>query len=266
MPFADSDGARVHYETTGEGPPLALVLPQSSGPEGRGALLAGLARQHRVITFSQRGTGRSDPAPAHQPMAALAADLEAVLDRLGAQRTALVCHSTGCGVGISLAAARPGRVNALVLVSPWTHGDPYLTHMQALRKAAVRTLDPKHYARFNAALLFPPEYRRGHEAGFATLAARAEPQDADDLARRLDAIVAFDARPLWARIGCPVQVMVARDDQLMPPWFARDTAAGIPGASLLELDGGGHMLPETRAAALVEAVLAFLECAGMPPA
>ena len=142
------------------------------------------------------------------------------------------------------------RLRALVLAAPWTHGDHHLTTMQNLRIAAARALDPVSYARFNAALLFPPGYRRANEAGFDRIAelALAKPQDADEIAGRLNAIVSFDARPMLERVACPTLVATAADDQLMPSWFARDTVNAIANSELCALDGGGHMLLETRAA------------------
>ena len=44
----------------------------------------------------------------------------------------------------------------------------------------------------------------------------------------------------------------------MPPWFGAELAALIPGAVHLALEGGGHMLPETRGDSLAEAVIGFL--------
>ena len=52
--------------------------------------------------------------------------------------------------------------------------------------------------------------------------------------------------------------MTAADDQLMPPWFGAELAALIPGAAHRALDGGGHMLPETRGDELADAVVDFL--------
>lgn len=260
MPFATVHGARIHHEITGSGQPMVLVLPQSSGPDGHGALIEALARKHLVLTYDQRGTGRSDAAPPGQSIDSLAEDLGALMQTLGFEPAHLVCHSTGCGVGQALAAAHRAQVASLVLASPWTHADSHLSVMQNLRIAAARALDPESYARFNASLLFPPEFRRAHESGFARLAqdAHARPQDADDIARRLNAILAFDARPTWPSIRCPTLVMTARDDQLMPSWFAAEAAAAIAGARLLEFDGGGHMLPQTRSGEFADAVTAFL--------
>jgi pimeloyl-ACP methyl ester carboxylesterase len=109
-------------------------------------------------------------------------------------------------------------------------------------------------------LLFSPQFRRADEAGFERLAAEAaaHPQDAGEIARRLDAILAFDARPLLPAIRCATLVTVAKDDQLMPAWFAAEAAGAIAGAEYLEFDTGGHMLPETRGADFVAAVLGFL--------
>ena len=157
---------------------------------------------------------------------------------------------------MALAATHGRRVASLALVNPWTYGDAHLCTMQRLRVAAARALGPADYSRFNSALLFPPEYRRRHEVGFAELAAGARPQDADAIERRLEAILAFDARPLLTHISAPTVVVSARDDQLMPGWFATEAAAALPVAALAELDGGGHMLPETRTTELLEIVQA----------
>lgn len=249
-----------HYELKGSGTPLVLLLPHSTGPNGRQALIDGLARLHTVVTYSRRGTNHGVTAPGELTMTAQAADVVELLGVLDVGQAHLVCHSTGCGIGLSVAAHHPERVTGLVLAAPWSHADDYLTAMQTLRKAAAHALDPEQYARFNAALLFPPTYRRTHAVGFAQQAneAHGNPQDAVEFARRLDAILAFDARPLWPAIRCSTLVMVAGDDQLMPPWFAAEAASVIRGAELVEFDEGGHMLPETRTDDFVAAVLDFL--------
>ncbi len=97
--------------------------------------------------------------------------------------------------------------------------------------------------------------------GFNRLAteALARPHDATEIARRLDAILAFDARPLLSVIQSETLVMVAKDDQLMPSWFAAEVGNGIASAEVVEFDGGGHMLPETRTTEFVATVSAFLE-------
>lgn len=260
MPMARVAGGDIHYTIAGHGSPATLLLPQSSGPLGPEAFADALARRFTILRYDQRGTGRSAPVAASDDysMAARATEVAGLLDALDIAQTHLVCHSTGCGIGLAFAGAHPGRVGGLVLVSPWAHADRHLMTMQTLRIAAARTLDPYSYAWFNASLLFPPDYRRAHETGFERIAATATPQDAEVIARRLAAILAFDARPIAAALACPVLTVSAADDQLMPAWFGRELAELVSGARHIELPGGGHMLPETQGPLLAEEVADFL--------
>ena len=261
MPLAQIEGGDIYYEESGSGAVLAMLLPQSAGPIGVGPFQDRLAGRFRVVRYDQRGTGRSAPVavPQRMTMAGRAAELAQLFDALEIDRAHLFCHSTGCGVGLSLTAACPDRVAGLVLANPWSHGDAHLTAMQRLRVAAARALDPYCYAWFNASLLFPPDYRRAHAKAFEKLARNAAPQDADRIEGRLEAILAFDARPLAPGLTCPTLVVTAADDQLMPPWFGAELAALIPGAAHCALDGGGHMLPETRGEALASTVVEFFD-------
>lgn len=237
-----------------------LCLPQSSGPVGVGPFLEGLAETFSVIRYDQRGTGGSPPPrdPAAVTMQHRAEEVAVLLQALDIPKAHLFCHSTGCGIGLAFAHACPDRVGRLVLAAPWQYADAHLATMQNLRVAAARGLNPQDYARFNASLLFPPGYRREHAEGFARQAAEAAPQDADQIASRLHAILAFDTRPLTPAIQTPTLVISADDDQLMPWWFGRDIAASMPNARYEELRGGGHMLPETRTGDLLRLAGSFL--------
>jgi pimeloyl-ACP methyl ester carboxylesterase len=260
--MARVEGGDVYYTRSGSGSPVVMLLPQSSGPVGVEPFIDTLAENFMVVRYDQRGTGRSAPALTSEAMtmAGRAAEVAGLLDAIGIASAHFCCHSTGCGIGLAVASGNPERVDGLVLVSPWSHADAHLTTMQQLRIAAARGLDPYHYACFNASLLFPPAYRRTHEAGFARMAAeaRSAPHDAEQISNRLNAILSFDTRPLTPAIACPTLIVTAEDDQLMPAWFGREMAQDIPGANLVELVGGGHMIPETRGGELAAAVLEFL--------
>jgi aminoacrylate hydrolase len=260
MPLATFADTTLHYTMRGNGSSVLMLLPQSSGPEGRESILSGLASRHQLIHYAQRGTGQSSAATKPMSMQLQAADALAVLDAVGGAAAHLVCHSTGCGIGLALADAYGDRIKSLSLINPWTWGDPYLTQMQRMRVAAARALDPTQYAQFNASLLFPPDYRRRLHPQFAQLAVAAQekPQNADEIEQRLEAILAFDARPALARLSQPSLVVSSSDDQLMPAWFAHEAAEGLASAQLHVLDGGGHMLLETRACELLPLLLSHI--------
>ena len=64
MPMATVDGGDIHYIERGSGAPVVMLLPQSGGPVGVEPFLDALAQSYRVITYDQRGTGRSAPVSA----------------------------------------------------------------------------------------------------------------------------------------------------------------------------------------------------------
>jgi aminoacrylate hydrolase len=260
MPMARAKDAQIYYELAGQGTPLVLTTGQGSGPEARADLIEGLARQHRVLVYDQRGTGRSQRVPQGQSMDELADDIAALMDAAGFDSAHVMGLSTGTGKATSLAARFPTRVTRLVLAAPWTHGDPELHVLQNLRKAAARSMPADHYVHFNALLIYPPEYRRVYSERFGKLAEQAlhSPQDAEGIAARLDAILRFDARPLYPRIGCPTLVVGSRDDLVMPFWFAEAAARAIPDAQLAAVEHGGHLFSETRSEEFLSLVLPFL--------
>lgn len=255
------NGTQIYYELSGKGPPLVIIAGQGSGPAARQPLIDGLAKHHTVLSFDPRGTGRGDPAPQGDSMETLALDTLALMDAVNFDTASIMGLSTGTGQATVLAANHARRVERLVLASPWTHGDSDFHTLQSLRKAAARTLPPDHYVQFNALLLYYPLYRRLHAERFNEMARQAlgKRQDADGIAARLDAILAFDARPLYSRISCPTLVCGACDDLVMPLWFAETAARAIPQAKLFTITEGGHMFFESRTEEFLNAVLPFLD-------
>ena len=61
MPVAQIEGGDIHYEESGVGAVLAMLLPQSGGPVGVRPFHDRLAERFRVVRYDQRGTGRSAP-------------------------------------------------------------------------------------------------------------------------------------------------------------------------------------------------------------
>jgi pimeloyl-ACP methyl ester carboxylesterase len=72
---------------------------------------------HRVIAYDARGHGHSEPAEPYD-YAALADDLERVLDERGIDRAVLAGASMGAHTLLRFALERPGRAQALVVITP----------------------------------------------------------------------------------------------------------------------------------------------------
>ncbi|MEW5350925.1 alpha/beta fold hydrolase [Streptomyces sp. 16-176A] len=112
---------RVNCLGAKEAPPL-LLLP--GGRESSATWFANAARwarTHRVLAVDLIGdTGHSVPAPGRsiRSVADLGRWLDALLDGLGVERTALAGHSYGGWIALHYALLSPSRTNRLVLLDP----------------------------------------------------------------------------------------------------------------------------------------------------
>ncbi len=105
----------LHYDARGEGPGVVLVHGLYGSGNNFRRHAGWLAEQHRVLSPDLRNHGRS-PHSDEMSYAAMAADLEALLDREGLAEATLVGHSMGGKAAMALALTRAQRVSALVVV------------------------------------------------------------------------------------------------------------------------------------------------------
>jgi pimeloyl-ACP methyl ester carboxylesterase len=120
MPITAANGTELHYEVTGSGPPILLIM----GATGEGAVfdeLAGLlAAEFTVVTYDRRGNGRSAPpadwdttSPEEQ-----ADDAAALLRALDLAPAAVFGTSSGGIFALATLLRHPQVVRAAVLHEP----------------------------------------------------------------------------------------------------------------------------------------------------
>ncbi len=119
-------GIDLAVRESGKGRPFVWGhgLLGSMAQEDVAALLdwAEISRAARLVRYDARGHGGSEATldPADYRWPELAADLLALADAVGAERSVLGGLSMGCATALHAAAAAPSRVDALVLVAPPT--------------------------------------------------------------------------------------------------------------------------------------------------
>jgi pimeloyl-ACP methyl ester carboxylesterase len=119
---ADSQGVQIGYELLGEGEPLTLVQGLGYDRRGFGRLPELLAERFRVAVIDNRGVGESDEPEGPYTVPQMAADVAAVLDDAGIERTNLFGVSLGGFIAQEFALAYPRRVAKLVLCSTMPGG------------------------------------------------------------------------------------------------------------------------------------------------
>ena len=110
-------GARIRYQTAGEGSPL-LWLHGIWGESGWRAHLQALSERFKVYRVDLPGYPGSQKPPWIRSVKELAFFMLDVLDALGLERTAVAGHCLGGWLGAELALLRVQRITRLALVSP----------------------------------------------------------------------------------------------------------------------------------------------------
>lgn len=245
----------------GQGPTVVLLLPKSSSSVEAQQLVDHLAKSRRVIILDWRSCHQAQDSKNVYSLDILITGLCEFVCRLNLKTVDVLCHSTGCGLGIGLAARNPHLVSRLCLAAPWTHGDPYLRMIQNLRVKAATLMGEKAYDELNSLILFSPNsvMQQLIEAKNSSLDSPQQQLDVKEIVGRINAILDFDARPLLSKIKSKTLVMAARDDLLMPPQYSKRIVEGITDACYREFDAGGHMFPITQAECFADEVLKFLD-------
>lgn len=247
MPIATRDGAELHWEREGAGPALVLGAGLGGTASWWAPNRAALAARFTLITFDQRGTGRSSKVPVAS-IEQMSADLIAVLDAAGLETAHYLGHSTGGAIGVATALDHPRRLRSLLIYASTTHGDAYRRRVFALRERLLSDLGPDAYAQYTSLLLYPPYWINANPerlAGMEKEAAGALGPAAVQ-ASRLAAILEFDRRAELDRIRIPTLVLCANDDILTPRYFSEEYAKLIPGARTRWEPHGGHALSRTE--------------------
>ena len=119
--FAAVRGARVRYVDEGQGPPVVLVHGFASSLDAWAGVRPALRGTHRVIALDLKGFGWTDRPPGDYSADEQARIVLALMDELDVESAAIVGHSWGGSVALSLALHAPHRVTRLALYDAWVY-------------------------------------------------------------------------------------------------------------------------------------------------
>jgi proline iminopeptidase len=253
-PFEVGVGDGVVVGNRGGSGPAALVLHGGPAlPDYMAGCAAELGSVFSTIRYSQRGVPPTTVGPPYT-VDTHVADAIAVLDGLGIERAWATGHSWGGHLALHLAVAHPERVEGIVCINTlgatlealadfkenllrplppdrraWVEDVDAREDAGTATKAesfeAFKTLWPSYFADSSAVPPFPfQEFGDGNPETFASIGHHCEQRTLEDGLRNVRARTLF----------------VHGTDDPLPARTATDTAALMPNATVVLLEGCGH--------------------------
>lgn len=264
--YATINGAKLWYETEGQGEPLILI---SGGPGDPHAVFhpffSRLADRYQVIYFDPFGVGKSDraKAPKEYTFARHVEDLEGLRRALGLARVNLFGQSFGGMVAQAYAIKYPQAVGRLILADTFYSGEMWQANndscnyeirnqypevwdeLQRLRAKGLRSSAPEHQKLYysvplglfyfhdasKAALL--PKEQGNNDVYYAVAGNDADFQVGGDIA-------ALDFRPDLPKLKMPILVIAGRFDRVSLPHYAVQFKQYLPQARVMMMEESGH--------------------------
>ena len=213
--------------------------------------VAALAGRFRVITFDNRGVGRSARGEHALSIEFMAADVWAILDAQGIEACHLIGHSMGGLIALEAALKAPHRVKSLSLLCTFPSGSAATQLSLRMAVLGLRSRIGTRAMRRQGMLrmIFPAAWLRGVDrvalAGrLATVFGRDLADSPPIITEQLRAMSSYDAsNRLHQLSGIPTLVVSGRHDPIAVPASGRMLAAGIAGSRFVEFEDASHALP-----------------------
>jgi pimeloyl-ACP methyl ester carboxylesterase len=220
-----------------------------------------MSKHFRVLTFDNRGTGRSARVGWRYRMQDLADDAAAVIEASGAQSAHVFGNSMGGMIALELALRHPERVRSLALgctYACWRTAQK--PSQRTLLDLLLLNLGLTSRARLGQ-LLFSAEWQAKNPSGALEWISRAGPTSARFAVAQMLAVRGHSCEERLSQIRASTLVLTGDAARLIPAANSEILARAIRGARLLTLQGAGHAFPlereEDTVRALTEHFLAF---------
>jgi pimeloyl-ACP methyl ester carboxylesterase len=242
MDQLEVNGLRIAYERRGHGPPVVLLHGFVGNSREWRHQIDGLSNEFTVVAWDAPGSGRSSDPPESFRMAQYADCLAGFIDALNLERTHVIGLSFGGALGLELYRRRSAIPESLVLASAYAGWAGSLSQEVA---------DQRLQLTLPFADLSPAEFVR---TLIPSMLSESAPMDAfDDLAAIMSdfhpagfrtmarALAEANLRDVLPRVDIPTLLLYGDKDIRAPLTVAKDLLTAIPSATLVVMEGVGHM-------------------------
>ena len=248
MPKAKMNEINIYYEVHGRGEPLVLI--QGLGGPGAGWFfqIRAFKKHYQVITFDNRGIGKTDKSSGPYTIKTMADDTIGLMDYLGIHKAHILGVSLGGMVAQEIAIGYPERVRKLVLACTSTgEGEITNIHPDMLRAIGIkegstavdfRSVD---FAKSMSAIISLAFNGRLYKMLLMPISkVYMKFGGVGGYLEQMEAIVGHSTIDRLHLIEAPTLVITGVEDRIVSPHSSEVIASQIPNAKLVEVKGGSH--------------------------
>lgn len=267
MPKAKVNGININYKVEGQGEPLVMIMGIATDLTAWRSQTPAFKKHFRVVTFDNRGVGKSDKPAGAYSTKMMADDTIGLMDHLGIEKAQILGVSMGGMIAQELAINYPERISKLVLgctfaqrdesggISPelpkalgydeeYSDDDIRNVPIRSAASVLVRLAFNKRLYRIISLLLMQLRIRQGVGTG---------------IWGQLEAILGHNTADRLHFIKAPTLVITGTKDRIIKPSSSEAIVSMMPNAKLVKVDDGSHAFSTEMRSRFNKEVLDFLK-------
>jgi len=266
MPIAKVNGININYRVQGRGEPLILISGYGTDQTGWMFQTRAFKRYYRVITFDNRGVGKTDKPSGAYSIKMMADDTVGLMDYLGIKKAHILGISMGGMIAQLIAIDYPERVNKLILSSTFARMDESsgfsaeFYKLLGLRESYTdddtRSVPIRKISDALTSLAVNKALYRTILLPLAKILVRLSSETG--LMGQWEAILSHNTTEDLPKVIAPTLVIVGTQDREHKRTSSEVIAKLIPNSRLVKVEGGSHWLSMEMSGRFNKEVLDFL--------
>lgn len=273
--FAEINNIQICYQIHGEGYPVFLIHGFGSKKESFMAQIPTLSQEFKVISFDNRGSGKSARPNIPYTMDMFVDDIKVLMDYLKIDKTHLIGLSLGGMISINYVLKYPNTVNKLVLINTLAQlpddFDPESYVNSKIEALELARKDPElsfwQTTRFGFYSKFRQKMKANPKEKFYGLWSvedvleyyKKDPPSAQDVRNIASSFKTHKAYERLQQIKHKTLILTASHDKLVPKEKMLEIHQKLPNSTIQIIQEAGHESPKEKAPEVNKAIIKFLK-------
>lgn len=263
MPNILINNVNLYYEIHGDkGEPLVLIAGLASDSQSWLPVITRLSQHYQVITFDNRGVGRTTPQNIKISIQQITDDTIALIKHLGYSSVNILGHSMGGMIALDIAIRYPQCVYKLILAatsaSNCKRNNALFADWATYLK---RGMDPELWFKNIFFWIFSQKFFENQLAVKEAIQYSINypyPQKPTGFINQIKAIENFDCYKNLSIVNATTMVIAGKEDLLIPEEICSNLARAIKNASFCTITDAAHSIHTDQPKLFTDCVLKFL--------